>query len=253
MIRWLATLAVLFVTAAPALGTDPARHLRVRVTLDHGARLTGVVRGGILYESMDRRGRFHRVAGPHVPGAGFRLWYVADSPGYLFVRHRDVRKFEEISKLTSRELFQLERGLRAKADVILLPYRPEKDVPQEEAEEVDDGAAQERPEPGPGEKDEPAPIGPEPPPGLEEPGAGAITEGERLLMEFPPHEGWLPERREEIERRKWVLGVFPTPKEKRFLDHYESWKRAYDAWLRELIRRQAEERRPAEEEPPPEG
>lgn len=49
---------------------------------------------------------------------------------------------------------------------------------------------------------------------------------ERLLARFPPEMGWGPDKRAELERRKIVLGVYPSPDEKEFLDSFTAWEDA---------------------------
>ncbi len=246
MKRTFLSIALLLFAAAPAmaLADSSPRHLRVRVTLHNGAKLLGIVRGGVLYETMRRDGSFVRAAGPNVRGAGFRLWHVADSPGYLWVRYRDVKKFERIALMTPKELHSMESDLRRRAGVIVMPYK--KPEPVEEGEEPTVPGVEPAPVPDPKTPAIGPPLPPVPPADEADKDAGDAdaepkpeTPGERLLRLFPPTEGWLPERRDEIERRKWVLGVFPTPQEKQFLDNYPEWKEAYDAWLHELIKERA--------------
>lgn len=225
---------------ATAADVEQSTNLKVRVTLRNGARFVGVVRDGALYEVKKADGRFRRVAGPREAGAGFRLWHVADSPGYLWVAHRDVKRFEQLSLMTSKELYAMQKNLRQRAGVIIIPQHRKK-VEESEEGESGDAAKEEAQTPV---------IGPAPPPGMPEATEDPADEeeeeektpGELLLEKFDPADGWLPERRDEIERRKWVLGVFPTPEEKEFLENYPVWKEAYDAWLTELIqsRKQAE-------------
>ncbi len=243
---WIA-IAMFLACATPATADGVSNHLRVRVTLDNGARLVGVVRNGALYETMVGDGKFAAAANPRAPRCGFRLWHVADSPGYLWILHRDVKKFQQLALMSNKELYDMQRGLRRRAEIIVLPQHPGRDGEEGEEESETEKPAEDEAERSPR-------IGPEMPPDAEEapaPGddaekdrteevAAPKSPGELLLEKFPPHEGWLPERRDEIERRKWVLGVFPTPQEKEFIESYSVWKPAYDEWLKELIRRQSE-------------
>jgi len=50
-----------------------------------------------------------------------------------------------------------------------------------------------------------------------------------LLITYPPTR-WSPDTPEEIERRKVVLGLFPSDEETAFLGVFEDWLRAYNAW-----------------------
>jgi len=51
-----------------------------------------------------------------------------------------------------------------------------------------------------------------------------------LLLRFPPSKGWGKAMKEELERRRIVLSVFPKPEEQAFLDYYEEWAKQYEAW-----------------------
>lgn len=248
MTRFMIVIAMFLVCAPSAMAGNVSNHLRVRVTLDNGARLVGVVRNGALYEMMAGDGKFVAAENPRAPRCGFRLWHVADSPGYLWVLHRDVKNFQQLALMSNKELYDMQRGLRRRAEVIVLPQHPGRGDEEEEADEAkpskEDEEAERAPKIGP---ELPPDAGDEPVPG-DEPKDEASDEpetpkspGELLLEKFPPHAGWLPERRDEIERRKWVLGVFPTPEEKEFIESYSVWKPAYDEWLKDLIRRQAED------------
>ena len=243
MTRFVLTLVVVLLlphAEAWAAKAKASENFKVRVTLRNGARIVGVVRDGAMYETKKPDGRFARAKGPRVAGAGFRLWHVAESPGYLWIAHRDVRRFEQLALLSKKELYQMQQNLRDRAGVIVIPEHRRKAEESEETEgEGAGGAGDAKSDSG----DKPA-IGPAPPPGVDAGGKPAdddaaepeeLTPGELLLAKFPPSEGWLPERRDEIERRKWVLGVFPTPEEKEFLENFPVWKEAYDAWLKELI------------------
>ena len=53
------------------------------------------------------------------------------------------------------------------------------------------------------------------------------------LEAFPPEGGWTPERKENLEWKRTVLGLFPDEKEQAFLDQYEKWLPHYQKWLAE--------------------
>jgi hypothetical protein len=252
MIRFVAIVLFALLLQSSPLAGESGAPLRVRATLRNGSKLVGVVRNGALYERM-KDGAFVRTVGPDVPGAGFRLWFVGEARGYLFLRHADVKKFEKIGVMTRAELHRLEQDLRKRADVIVIP--PHRLHREEQAREIDRDVqagepARVHPETGgaegepaePGEADRPGEAPETGEPSGEAPQDREPTLADLLIARFPPEEGWIPERRDEIERRKWVLGVFPSDEEKVFLENYPVWKQAYDAWLARIIERKAAEK-----------
>jgi hypothetical protein len=55
----------------------------------------------------------------------------------------------------------------------------------------------------------------------------------KLVEEFPPSEGWNPDRKKQIEWRRTVVGVFPEPNETRFLEVYDQWLPGFEQWAAE--------------------
>ena len=51
-----------------------------------------------------------------------------------------------------------------------------------------------------------------------------------LLVRFPPDQGWSRALKEEIERRKIVIKIFPKPEEQAFLDCFEAWEKQLKEW-----------------------
>lgn len=70
-------------------------------------------------------------------------------------------------------------------------------------------------------------------PGADDPAAAKAkgeTEQQRqwfgLLQEYPPADGWNKAKRDEIARRKIVVGATPSAREQRFVEMYEHWLKA---------------------------
>ena len=71
------------------------------------------------------------------------------------------------------------------------------------------------------------PPTPTPPPSPGKPS----TEAQRheLLKRFPPKDGWSKEKLENIEWRRVILGLFPSPEEKEFIEVFDAWEKAWQA------------------------
>lgn len=186
--------ASLFVVlVATSRSSAEPRDLRVRVTLNTGTRLEGIVRDGALYERIVE-GQFVRTSSAEMPGAGFRLWQMNESAGFFFVKYADIHDFKELGPAdtaaeAAAERDTLEKKLAGKSAT---------------------------PKPGADAKKQTPP---------------ATDEGAALLKKFPPQSGWTPDRKDQIQRRELVVGAFPSPDEKEWLDNYEKWRQAYDRWL----------------------
>ena len=176
------------------------RDLRVRITLNTGAKLEGVVRDGALYERLVD-GQFVRTSSAEMPGAGFRLWQMNDTAGFFFVKYADIRDFKQIGNAdaaaeAAAEKAQLEKKLADKP--------PAKPKAPETGKTV----------------------------GLLKKQSPPLTDaGASLLRKFPPQAGWTPEKKDQLENRGVVIGAFPSPIEKEWLDNYDKWRQAYDHWL----------------------
>jgi hypothetical protein len=188
--------ASLFVVlvATSRSSADP-RDVRVRVTLDNGTRLEGIVRDGAMYERIVD-GQFVRTSSAEVPGAGFRLWQMNDSAGFFFVKYADVRDFKEIGPADAASEAAADRDAMDKK----LAGKDGKSKP---------------PDTGALKKQAPPPT----------------DEGAALLKKFPPQSGWTPDKKDQIQKRELVIGAFPSPEEKEWLDNYDKWRQAYDRWL----------------------
>ncbi|MBI1853649.1 MAG: hypothetical protein HYR85_25200 [Planctomycetes bacterium] len=176
------------------------RDLRVRVTLNSGTKLEGVVRDGALYERLVD-GQFVRTSSAEMPGAGFRLWQMNDSAGFFFVKYADIRDFKEIGNADAATEAAAEKALLDKKLADKAPVKPK---PPETGKTI----------------------------GILKKQSPPLTDaGASLLKKFPPQAGWTPEKKDQIEKRSLVIGAFPSPIENEWLDNYDKWRQAYDHWL----------------------
>ena len=80
-------------------------HVKVRVKLKNGNRLTGVVKDGRLVERVDGL-RFVR-AEARERGAGIRLWFTGAARSYIFVPFDSLESYEVLQRLSPKQLLEL--------------------------------------------------------------------------------------------------------------------------------------------------
>ncbi len=215
-------------------GRPQQLHVRVAVRLKNGNRLLGVVKDGMLIERVDGL-RFVEAQADDA-GAGVRLWYSAGANSYVFVPFAQFQEYEVLQRLSQKQLATLEQEMQMRQRAA------------EERAAASAPAATEPPsapngEPAPAVEAEPA-AEPAPAPvapskkakgkGAEPATGGASPADEldkqrgwvALLQEYPPSAGWNKARRDEIARKFSVVGVPPTPAEKRFVDQFDQWSLA---------------------------
>jgi hypothetical protein len=245
-------------------GRQVQSHVRVRVRLTNGNRITGVVKDGRLVERID--GLRFVEANAADKGAGVRIWYTTGARDFVFVPFRDFAEYEIVQKLSNSQLQQVETEMAAnlgrKAPVRVMPS-----APAGEGQPGDEPAT----EPGLDAPTEPRPDGAEPPtdqgpaggakPGATKPAGkdarkdagkdvpkeaakdakkgadkdagkpGAVDKDQQkawfdLVQAYPPDDGWGAARRDEIKRRFVVIGSKPSAVEQRFVDEFEAWQKA---------------------------
>jgi len=213
-------------------------NVRATVRLQNGSRLRGVVRQGRFVE---------RVAGldfvpseRSAPGAGIRLWYYDQTNSYVFLPFESIREYRIGEKLTDDQVRamaeEFERRQREAAERAARGAKPGEDGG--DAGGQGQGPPQNLP---PGVQPE-AVKGPGGKPGYI---AGLTPEQNALLKEFPPDEGWGPDRLREIEARKIRIGVYPNEAERKFIANYDQWNEAND------LRRKLAQEQPTPSETPP--
>jgi len=233
-------------------GKQLQSHVRVAVRLKNGNRLKGVVKDGKLVERVDGL-RFVDAQAQEI-GAGIRLWYSGGARNYVFVPFDGLAEYQVLQRLTPEQLETIENEMQ-----LAETKRAERLRLATEAQQAEARAAK-------GEGAEvPAVPGQEPvPPATGEPPAGeakyetpqrraankakaeaaakakAAEDGKTeaaaeqathkawfvLLQEYPPAGGWNQAKRDEIARRKVVVGALPSAKEQRFVDKFDDWKKA---------------------------
>ncbi|MEC8252103.1 MAG: hypothetical protein VX044_02745 [Planctomycetota bacterium] len=240
-------------------------HVKVRVRLTNGNRLTGVLKDGRVVERVE--GQRYVPAAASERGAGVRLDYVAGTSGFLFVPFSRLDSYRVLQRMTHAQLRELEQALQraerpapaanpAATDGPASIESPT--VPQRAATASrrrlpppphgldawaagtavtaapPAAAAAQAPSSGEGadastaasEVVDPAPVA------AEKPSAEAVAAAKQeaawadLLRRFPPAAGWGEDKKQEISRRFVVIGAKPDPNEVEFVARFAEWLQA---------------------------
>jgi hypothetical protein len=213
-------------------GNRPVQsHVRVAVRLKNGNRLIGVVKDGMLVERVDGLRFVEAQAGE--AGAGIRLWYSAGANSYVFVPFAQCAEYEVLQRLTQQQLaaieqeMQLQQRTQAERAAALAQARETPPAPAGEGTAPADPESATAPAKG---KAKPADKNDKKPDADADAAPKVEVDQQRawlgLLQEFPPQSGWGKERRDEIARRKVVIGARPSDQEQRFVDQYDEWCKA---------------------------
>ncbi len=203
------------VVPTPRAKTPEVPSYKVSLRMKSGRRFSGIVSRDAAFHDLVHAGAHHSVA-PYTLDQRFKLHYVDGLDGELELRWSQVAKLEVRDILDSA-------GLRAtESDFASARLRRrERSEPIEPIEPPTPEAG----EPSAAPPAVPATDGAKPPPGA----ARKLS----LLSEFPPEQGWTPERKRQIEWRRTVIGTFPDEREQRFLDVYPQWEPLFTAFTDE--------------------
>lgn len=169
--------------------------LRVQVIHRNGESFVGIARAGVKIE-VSKRGQFTKGDDEKAKGAGIRVWYWSDLDGYIFIEYTSVKSVSVLGSLTSEESVALAKAM---VRVRIPVSRP---APSAETTEAPKPTSQPT-EPAPNPEDAP------------------------ILKEFPIDEGWNLERFGTIQRRRIVLHLNPTKKEREFVERFDEFREAF--------------------------
>ncbi len=218
-------------------------HVRVLVRLKNGNKLRGVVKDGRFVERVD--GLRFVEAQAKDRGAGIRLWYTSGARNFVFVPFADFAEYQVLQRLSETELEQMEKELQMqesrKAERLAAAARatPGK-VDHGETATVSDQPVDVPPAPGqePGNqggdttgstKDKTTGKAPATNAATVEPAKDEVAQQRAwfaLLQDYPPTAGWNKAKRDEIARRKVVIGAVPSAHEQQFVDKFAEWEKA---------------------------
>lgn len=241
-----------------ASGKQVITHVRVSLRLRNGNKMMGVVKDGRFVERVD--GLRFVDASAIERGAGIRLWYSGGKRNYVFLPFDDVAEYEVMQRLTQKQLdeIELEMSLKEGNKDALRRTDPapapsgETDSPVGGASPIGGspfgqpggrqptGSQASGVEPGAQPVAQPVETGTKTDKTTKGGKADAKVEGDtakagaddtnklyfQLLQDYPPAGGWNKERRDEIARRKAVIGATPSEKEQLFVQKFAVWQQA---------------------------
>ena len=202
---------------APPINVEPVRGIRYRVWLKSGRSMEGIVRAKGVFE-VHESDTGYRPADDDEAGAGVRFWFPKAQDGFIFMPVSAMERLEELGELSTDDGRSI---ARARVDAAQRAQRERFHIKTLRAadEDAEAEAAAAQAEQGAEEALEEEIV-------TEEVAAGEMA---ALLLRFPP-DRWTLDRPKEIERRKVILGLFPSDEEKDFLAVFDQWKIAYEAW-----------------------
>ena len=196
-------------------------HIQVKVTLRNGEVMRGVVKNGLFIEKSTRL-EFVR-AEMKVPGAGVRLWYYNGTSGFIFLPYRTIKTYKILRRMTEIEVAMLHDKMIAQKTVAKAQGKEAEKAIEKKFDAVQDKLAKKKADVAQKEKS-----------AAELKEMSQETKLRALLQEYPPDEGWGPEKANEIRMRFINVGVSPDPKSKRFIDNLADWKKAYAKYANDL-------------------
>jgi hypothetical protein len=198
---------------------------RVALRMKSGRRFSGVVGRDREFHALVHQGAHHSPA-IYASESGFTLRYVDGLDGEIGLRWNQVEKLEVREILDSSGLRAMEQRF-ASARIVR-----RREAETESAKPAADPSAASSPSGADPASGAAPPVSPDPqvaPPKLS------------LLTEFPPDQGWSPDRKRQIEWRRTVVGSFPDERESRFLAVYDQWEPQFATWSKEReLQREAE-------------
>ncbi|HZN38257.1 MAG TPA: hypothetical protein VFD82_05605 [Planctomycetota bacterium] len=199
-------------------------HVRVAVRLKNDNTLRGVVKDGKLVERVD--GLRFVDAQAKEQGAGIRLWYTTGVRNYVFIPFSQFAEYEVLQRLSQEDLEEIERELQreeaSRAGAAAAPAAPAveprtgeqgKDAKDKESKDKDAKDKE-----GKGDT-----AGKDAAPNSEQEQTRAWFQ---LVQAYPPTAGWNATKRDEIMRRKVVIGATPSESEMRFVEKFAEWQKA---------------------------
>ena len=188
-------------------------HVRVAVRLKNDNILRGVVKDGKLVERVD--GLRFVDAQAKEPGAGVRLWYTTGVRNYIFIPFSQFAEYEVLQRLSQSDLEGIERELQRQETSrgAAVPAAPAAE-PARTGEQGKDAGKDAK------VKDE---AGKDAAPDAQQDQTKAWFQ---LVQAYPPTAGWNEKKRDEIMRRKVVIGATPSESELRFVEKFAEWQKA---------------------------
>ncbi|HHI67735.1 MAG TPA: hypothetical protein ENJ97_00250 [Planctomycetes bacterium] len=195
-------------------GRSLSANVQILLELKNREKIKGIVRNGRFVERD--AGLDFVPADKRIPGAGLRIWYYNNTSSYIFIQYKYIKNYKIIRRLSDLQVKEIGDKIRererreaalarkkARERIEAIKRRLQGEKVEEKLEKLAEKIQENEKE------------------------AKARMERAKLLKEFPPDEGWGPKRIQEINLRKIALHVYPNEKEKRFIQVFEEWQKAF--------------------------
>lgn len=193
-------------------------NVRVNVRLKNGNRIVGIVKGEQFVERLD--GLDFVPTKVLTSDAGIRIWTFNSGSSYIFIPYAEIQDYRISNRLTDVQLRELEEKIAAEArrnEELRRQYLARRQQQRTEQDKADKEEKEEEVEAGKQEK-------------VDKEAARQSAQQALLkwVEDFPPEQGWSEQRLSEIETRRVVVGVAPSPQEMRFVENFALWQQAVE-------------------------
>ncbi len=212
------------------VGTD----WEVEVTLSSGSKISGIVIANHFIEKAKYGHVYQEISNINEPGAGVRVWYVRENPGFVFISYKDITSIKKLGRVSTQRREQLENAIRTRIDQTTRSSQEQEEklrqagiVLTEEDEQFRENKRNRE---------------------IEELARAKINrsaimsrlsaQAQNLLIEFPEEQGWSAEMYEKIKprvlRAKGRSEYRGLPiSYRRFYENYEQWAIAIELYKKE--------------------
>lgn len=234
----------------PSADSTKARDWSVKVSLDNGSTIEGIVLGDRFVEIPS--GSFYQESENfRAPGAGIRVWYVKNAPGFVFLPYAQVLRVVKTGRLAPEARATIEEKIRQKISEAKVINEQERKSREEKLKQAGIGVTE-------AELAEMSIDNLRKKLNKQDVLAKLPPDARQLYESYSPDEGWNVDRYQELKARlgrssakfvkrevtlpdgskRTVIQKGPpsggvTPREKDFVDNFDKWVMAVEAYKHE--------------------
>ncbi len=210
----------------------------VRVTLQNGSVVNGVVLANRFVETTLYGRLYQEIEDISQPNAGIRVWYVRDNPGFIFLPYTEVKRVVKLGRLSSESRERIESAIRAKISQAKQSTEEEQRQKEQKLKKAGIGLTEEEEKEQLAEQEREIDKRAREKLNRNEVLARLSPSARALLMEFPEEEGWSSELYEKLKprvlrakARSDYRGI--SVAYRKFVDSYSEWIVAVEFYKRE--------------------